>query len=126
MTINPPFYGADTPQSFFDEKLEYGWNLRKLDVSTASPPLSTDATTSPLSPFTENGSHCQPPAGPPATLELCFAPSVARVSFFPALRSSLHPTDCHRSRIKRVVPVPWLLLCNILALAILHLRVLWS
>ncbi|GBF97022.1 hypothetical protein Rsub_09495 [Raphidocelis subcapitata] len=31
VTINPPFYGADTPQSFFDEKLEYGWNLRHLE-----------------------------------------------------------------------------------------------
>ncbi|KAL3133396.1 hypothetical protein ABBQ38_007265 [Trebouxia sp. C0009 RCD-2024] len=27
---NPPLYGADTPQSLFDEKLEFGWNLRKL------------------------------------------------------------------------------------------------
>lgn len=33
VTINPPFYGADTPQSFFDEKLDYGWNLRHLEVS---------------------------------------------------------------------------------------------
>ncbi len=33
VTINPPFYGADTPHSFFDEKLDYGWNLRHLDVS---------------------------------------------------------------------------------------------
>ncbi|GBF87753.1 jumonji domain-containing protein [Raphidocelis subcapitata] len=31
VTINPPFYGADTPQSFFDEKLDYGWNLRHLE-----------------------------------------------------------------------------------------------
>lgn len=31
MTINPPLYGADTPQSFFDEKLPYGWNLRDLE-----------------------------------------------------------------------------------------------
>ncbi len=30
ITINPPVYGADTPQSFFDEKLPYGWNLRNL------------------------------------------------------------------------------------------------
>lgn len=30
VTINPPFYGADTPTSFFDESLEYGWNLRDL------------------------------------------------------------------------------------------------
>lgn len=27
---NPPLYGADTPQSLFDEKVEFGWNLRKL------------------------------------------------------------------------------------------------
>jgi hypothetical protein len=32
VTINPPLYGADTPQSFFDEKLDYGWNLRHLEV----------------------------------------------------------------------------------------------
>jgi [histone H3]-trimethyl-L-lysine9/36 demethylase len=31
VTINPPLYGADTPQSFFDEELPYGWNLRHLD-----------------------------------------------------------------------------------------------
>ena len=31
VTINPPLYGADTPQSFFDERLDYGWNLRALD-----------------------------------------------------------------------------------------------
>lgn len=30
MTIRPPLYGADTPQSFFDEDLEFGWNLRDL------------------------------------------------------------------------------------------------
>ena len=28
--VNPPLYGADTPQSLFDEELEFGWNLRKL------------------------------------------------------------------------------------------------
>lgn len=38
VTINPPFYGADTPQSFFDEKIEYGWNLRHLDVRGAALP----------------------------------------------------------------------------------------
>jgi [histone H3]-trimethyl-L-lysine9/36 demethylase len=31
VTITPPFYGADTPQSFFDDKVPYGWNLRRLD-----------------------------------------------------------------------------------------------
>jgi hypothetical protein len=30
VTINPPLYGADTPQSFFDDKLPFGWNLRNL------------------------------------------------------------------------------------------------
>lgn len=30
VTLSPPLYGADTPQSFFDAKLEWGWNLRKL------------------------------------------------------------------------------------------------
>lgn len=30
MTLSPPLYGADTPQSFFDAKLEWGWNMRKL------------------------------------------------------------------------------------------------
>jgi jumonji domain-containing protein 2 len=30
VTINPPLYGADTPQSFFAENLPYGWNLRHL------------------------------------------------------------------------------------------------
>ena len=30
MGSNPPLYGADTPQSLFDEELEFGWNLKKL------------------------------------------------------------------------------------------------
>lgn len=30
VTLSPPLYGADTPQSFFDAELEWGWNLRKL------------------------------------------------------------------------------------------------
>lgn len=30
LTLNPPLYGADTPTSFFDDKLSYGWNLRNL------------------------------------------------------------------------------------------------
>ncbi|KAG2450697.1 hypothetical protein HYH02_004535 [Chlamydomonas schloesseri] len=30
LTLNPPLYGADTPVSFFDEKLPYGWNLNHL------------------------------------------------------------------------------------------------
>ena len=28
--VNPPLYGADTPQSLFDEQLDFGWNLRNL------------------------------------------------------------------------------------------------
>ncbi|KAK9823398.1 hypothetical protein WJX72_002487 [[Myrmecia] bisecta] len=35
VTINPPLYGADTPVSFFDEKLEFGWNLRHLNCLLA-------------------------------------------------------------------------------------------
>lgn len=31
MTINPPLYGADNPTSLFDDHLEYGWNLKKLE-----------------------------------------------------------------------------------------------
>jgi len=31
IAANPPIYGADTPYSLFDEKLKYGWNLRKLE-----------------------------------------------------------------------------------------------
>lgn len=30
VTIRPPMYGADTPQSFFDDKVPFGWNLRNL------------------------------------------------------------------------------------------------
>lgn len=30
VTMHPPLYGADTPVSFFDPKLPYGWNLRNL------------------------------------------------------------------------------------------------
>lgn len=30
ITINPPLYGADTPQSFFDKKSDWGWNLQNL------------------------------------------------------------------------------------------------
>ena len=27
----PPYYGADTPHSFFDKDLPFGWNLRNLN-----------------------------------------------------------------------------------------------
>ena len=30
VSINPPIYGADTPESFFDKHLKFGWNLRNL------------------------------------------------------------------------------------------------
>ncbi|KAF5835500.1 JmjC domain, hydroxylase-domain-containing protein [Dunaliella salina] len=30
VTLNPPLYGADTPYSFFDLHVPYGWNLRNL------------------------------------------------------------------------------------------------
>lgn len=30
VTVKPPLYGADTPVSLFDEKLEFGWNLHDL------------------------------------------------------------------------------------------------
>lgn len=30
ITLSPPYYGADTPCSFFDEHLRFGWNLRSL------------------------------------------------------------------------------------------------
>ena len=30
VTLSPPYYGADTPHSLFDAKLDWGWNLRKL------------------------------------------------------------------------------------------------
>ena len=30
ITLSPPYYGADTPCSFFDEHLRFGWNLRDL------------------------------------------------------------------------------------------------
>ncbi len=30
LTLNPPLYGADTPMSFFDPALDYGWNMREL------------------------------------------------------------------------------------------------
>uniref|UniRef100_A0A7S3R422 JmjC domain-containing protein n=2 Tax=Dunaliella tertiolecta TaxID=3047 RepID=A0A7S3R422_DUNTE len=30
VTLNPPLYGADTPYSFFDLHIPYGWNLRNL------------------------------------------------------------------------------------------------
>ena len=32
VTSNPPLYGADTPTSFFDPRLPFGWNLRDLQV----------------------------------------------------------------------------------------------
>lgn len=32
VTTNPPLYGADTPTSFFDDRLPFGWNLRDLQV----------------------------------------------------------------------------------------------
>eukprot|EP00955_Chlamydomonas_euryale_P047779 353794-Chlamydomonas_euryale.AAC.2 len=30
VTLKPPLYGADTPVSFFDAQLPFGWNLRDL------------------------------------------------------------------------------------------------
>ena len=30
ITLSPPYYGADTPFSFFDAHLRFGWNLRSL------------------------------------------------------------------------------------------------
>ena len=40
MTSNPPLYGADTPTSFFDARLPFGWNLRDLQVlKKASSPV---------------------------------------------------------------------------------------
>lgn len=30
LTVKPPLYGADTPHSLFDDKLDFGWNLRNL------------------------------------------------------------------------------------------------
>lgn len=30
ITLKPPLYGADTPISFFDQELPFGWNLRNL------------------------------------------------------------------------------------------------
>jgi hypothetical protein len=30
ITLNPPLYGADTPASFFDTRVPWGWNLRDL------------------------------------------------------------------------------------------------
>ncbi len=31
VSLNPPLYGADTPKSFFDDSLPYGWNLQHLN-----------------------------------------------------------------------------------------------
>lgn len=31
ITLSPPYYGADTPFSFFDQHLRFGWNLRGLN-----------------------------------------------------------------------------------------------
>lgn len=31
VTLSPPYYGADTPFSFFDQHLRFGWNLRGLN-----------------------------------------------------------------------------------------------
>lgn len=28
--MKPPLYGADTPHSLFDDKVDFGWNLRNL------------------------------------------------------------------------------------------------
>ncbi len=32
VTTNAPLYGADTPTSFFDGALPWGWNLRDLQA----------------------------------------------------------------------------------------------
>lgn len=37
LTNSPPLYGADTPVSLFDEKLPFGWNLRRLGCMLQDP-----------------------------------------------------------------------------------------
>lgn len=52
MTINPPLYGADTPVSFFDEKLPYGWNLRDLGCLLKRPDMpQVPGVTTPMTYF---------------------------------------------------------------------------
>ena len=52
VTINPPLYGADTPTSFFDEQLEYGWNLRDLkDLLTQYNVPAIPGVTTPMTYF---------------------------------------------------------------------------
>mmetsp|Transcript_18452 Transcript_18452/g.39647 ORF Transcript_18452/g.39647 Transcript_18452/m.39647 type:complete len:650 (+) Transcript_18452:443-2392(+) len=52
VTINPPLYGADTPVSFFDEKLPYGWNLRNLgDLLKTRDVPSVPGVTTPMTYF---------------------------------------------------------------------------
>ena len=47
VTLNPPLYGADTPVSFFDSKLTYGWNMSDLGdlLKTADVPDVPGVTT---------------------------------------------------------------------------------
>lgn len=47
ITLSPPYYGADTPCSFFDDDLRFGWNLRKLDslLSHSDMPVIPGVTT---------------------------------------------------------------------------------
>jgi len=37
VTTNAPLYGADTPTSFFDGALPWGWNLRDLQARRRPP-----------------------------------------------------------------------------------------
>ncbi|GIL44927.1 hypothetical protein Vafri_2378 [Volvox africanus] len=53
VTLNPPMYGADTPTSFFDDKLPYGWNLQHLgDLLQNHPKVdSVPGVTTPMTYF---------------------------------------------------------------------------
>lgn len=92
VTLSPPLYGADTPQSFFDAKLEWGWNLRKLEclLSNRAVPKIPGVNT-PMTYFGMWKVRSMP--HPPGVFylkvsESCHAPSEILPSSAPELRDS--------------------------------------
>ncbi|KAL4426832.1 hypothetical protein ABPG77_006618 [Micractinium sp. CCAP 211/92] len=55
LTNNPPLYGADTPVSLFDEKLPFGWNLRRLGCMLQDPRFDVPTIPGVTSPMTYFG-----------------------------------------------------------------------
>jgi JmjC domain, hydroxylase len=68
ITLSPPYYGADTPFSFFDAHLRFGWNLRSLKCLLSQHEMpAIPGVTTPMTYFgmwKVRGSACMHKRGP--------------------------------------------------------------